>query len=66
MKEVMGNSGNDTEIFKDHSNRVASNTAANKLLQVLKRRQWSNAGTFFAYYFRESENLYDINEQQHT
>ena len=62
----MGNSGNDTEIFKAHNNRVASKNAAYKLLKVLKRRHWSNAGSFFTYYFRGSEELCDINEQQHT
>ena len=62
----MRNSGNDTEIFKAHSNRVSSKTAAYKLLKVLKRRQWLNAGTFFTYWFRESEDLCDINEQQYT
>ena len=50
VKEVMGNSGIDTEIFKPHSTRVASNSAAYKLgmplQEVLKRGQWSNAGTF--------------------
>ena len=56
VKEVMGNSGIDTEIFKPHSTRVASNSAAYKLgmplQEVLKRGQWSNAGTFFTHYFR--------------
>ena len=55
VKEVMGNSGIDTEIFKPHSTRVASNSAANKLgmplQEVLKRGQWLNVGTFFTYYF---------------
>ena len=31
VKEVMGNSGIDTEIFKSHSTRIASNSAAYKL-----------------------------------
>ena len=64
----MGNSGIDTEIYKPHSTRVASNSAAYKLrmpLQgALKREQWSNACTFFTYYFRKIEDLLD--EQQHT
>ena len=66
----MGNSGIDTEIFKAHSTRVASNSAANKLgmqlQEVLKRGQWSNAGTFFIYYFREIEESLDLDEQQDT
>ena len=41
VKEVMGNSGIDTEIFKPHSTKVASNSAAYKLgmllQEVLKR-----------------------------
>ena len=68
VKEVMGNSGIDTEIFKPHSTRVASNSAAYKLgmplQEVLKRGQWSNAGTFFTNHFREIEDL--VGEQQHT
>ena len=55
VKEVMGNCGIDTEIFKPHSTRLASYSAANKLgmplHEVLKRMQWSNLGTFFTYYF---------------
>ena len=61
---LMGNSGIDTEIFKPHSARVASNSAAYKLgmllQEVLKRGQWSNAGTFFTYYFREIEDSLDL------
>ena len=64
----MGNSGIDTEIFQPHSTRVGSNSAAYKLgillQEVLKRGQWSNAGTFFIYYFRVIKDLLD--EQQHT
>ena len=70
VKEVMGNSGIDTEIFKPHSTRVASNSAAYKLgmplQEVLKRGQWSNAGTFFTYYFKEIEDSLDLDEQQDT
>ena len=70
VKEVMGNSGIDTEIFKPHSTRVASNSAAYKLgmplQEVLKRGQWSNAGTFFTYYFREIEDSLDLDDQQDT
>ena len=68
MKEVTGNSGIDTEIYKPHSTRVASNSAAYKLgmplQEGLKREQWSNACTFFTYYCRKIENLLD--EQQDT
>ena len=49
VKGVMGNSGIDTEIFKPHSIKVALNSAACKLgmllQEVLKKGQWSNAGT---------------------
>ena len=66
----MGNSGIDTKIFKPHSTRVPSNSAAytlGMLLQeVLKRGQRSNADTFFAYYFREIEDSFDLGEQQDT
>ena len=37
VKEVMGNSGIDTEIFKPHSTRVASNSAAYKLGMSLQK-----------------------------
>ena len=51
VKVVMENSGIDIEIFKPHINRVALNSAAYKLgmplQELLKRGQWSNAGTFF-------------------
>ena len=61
---LMGNSGIDTEIFKPHGTRVASNSAAYKLdmllQEVLKRRQWSSAGTFFTYYFGEIKDLLDL------
>ena len=76
VKEVMGNSGIDTEIFKPHTTRVASNSAAYKLgmplQEVLKREQWSNAGTFFTYCSREIEDSLDLEiaaayvKQQHT
>ena len=50
--------------------RVASNSAAYKLgmlLQdVLKRGMWSNAITFFTYYFREIEDSLDLDEQHDT
>ena len=70
VKEVMENSGIDTEIFKSHSTWVASNSTAYKLgmplQEVLKKGQWSNVGTFFTYYFREIEDSLDLDEQQHT
>ena len=70
VKEVIGNSGIDTEIFKPHSTRVASNSAAYKLgmllQEVLTRGQWSNEGTFFTYYFREIEDSLDLDKQEHT
>ena len=50
VKEVTANSGIDTDIFKPHSTRVGSNSAAHKLgmplKEVLKRGQWSNTGTY--------------------
>ena len=64
----MGNSGIETEICKPHSTTVVLNSAAYELgmslQEVLKRGQWSNAGTFFTYCFREIEDLLD--KQQHT
>ena len=70
VKGVMGNSSIDTEIFKPHSTKVALNSAAYKLgmllQEVLKRGQWSNAGTFSTYYFREIEDLLNLEEQQYT
>ena len=62
----MGNYGTDTEIFKLHSTRVASNSAAYKLRmslqEVLKKGQWSNEGTLFTYCFREIEDLLDLDK----
>ena len=58
VKEAMGNSSIDKEIFKPHNTRVASNSAAYKLRmpsqEVLKRGQWSNVGTFFTYILDKS------------
>ena len=55
---------------KSSSLIVLSNSAAHKLgivlQEVLKRGQWSNAGTFFTYYFREMEDSLDLDEQQDT
>ena len=69
VKEVMGNSGIDTEIFQPHSTRVASNSAVHKLgmslQEVLQRGEWSNASTFFTYYFRKIEDSLNLDEQQH-
>ena len=66
----MGNFSIDTEIFKPHSIKVALNSATYKLgmllQEVLKRGQWSNAGTFSTNYFREIEDLLDLEEQQYT
>ena len=60
----MGHSGIDTEIFKPYSTKVSSNSAAYKLSmplqEVLKRGQWSNAGSFFTYLFREIEDSLDL------
>ena len=60
----MGHSVIDTEIFKPHSTKVSSNSAAYKLSillqEVLKRGQWSNAGSFFTYFFREIEDSLDL------
>ena len=62
----MGNSGTDTEIFKPHSTKVASNSAAYKLRmplqEVLKKGKWSNEGTLFTYCFREIEDLLDLDK----
>ena len=70
VKEVMGNFDIDTEIFKPHSTREASNSAAYKLgmplQEALKRGQWSNSGTLFTYYFRETKDSLDLDEQQDT
>ena len=70
LKEVTANSGLDTEIFKPHSTRVESNSAAYKLgmplKEVQKRVQWWNAGTFFTYYISEIEDSFDEDEQQDT
>ena len=58
------------DIVKPHSTRVASNSAAYKLgmplQEVLKRGQWSNASTFFTYYFIEIEDSLDLHKQQDT
>ena len=67
---MIGNSGITAEIFNPYSSRVASNSAAYKLgiplQEVLKTGKWSNAGTFFTYYFREIEDSLDLDEQQET
>ena len=70
VKEVMGNSGKYAKTVKSYSSDVASNSAAYKygipLQKVLKRWQWSNAGTFLAYYFRQIEDSLDLYDKQLT
>ena len=68
MREVTGNFGIDTQIFKRHSTRVASSTATHKLRmpfqEILKRDQWSNVCTFSTYIFRKIEGWLDLDNQQ--
>ena len=49
----------DIIVFKPHSTRGESNSIAFELImpfaEVPKRGQWSNASTFFHYYFRGTE-----------
>ena len=72
VKEVMGNSGIDTENFKPHIANTASNSGACKLGMPLQEAlegrsdRISNACTFFTYYFRGIEDSLDLDDQQHT
>jgi len=59
----MREAGINTDIYKPHSVRAASNTKALNagvpLKEVLKRGQWSNAKTFYHYYYRDIEEWTD-------
>ena len=62
----MNESGVDTKIFKLHSCRSASTSAAkNARVTIdndLKQGNWTNASTFYKYYFKEIENSKTFNE----
>ena len=55
-KKIMNESGLDTKLFKPHSCRSASRSAATNagvtIDSVLKQRNWTNASTFDKYYFK--------------
>ena len=63
-KNIMNESGVDTKFFKPHSCRSAS--AAKKagvtIDNVLKQGNWTNASTFYKYYFKEIENSKTFSE----
>ena len=54
VKCVMDEAGINTKIFKPHSTRAASTSAAHKanvsMAQILKSAGWSNASTFAKFY----------------
>ena len=65
-KNIMNESGVDTKIFKPHSRRSASTSAATNagvtIDNVLKQGNWTNASTFYKYYFKETENSKTFSE----
>ena len=65
-KSIMNESGVDTKIFKAYSCRSASTSGATNagltIDNVLKQRNWTNASTFYKYYFKEIENSKTFSE----
>ena len=65
-KNIMNESGVDTKVFKPHSCRSASTSAATNagvtIDNVLKQGNWTNASTFYKYYFKEIENSKTFSE----
>ena len=62
----MNESAVDTKIFKLQSCRSASTSAAINarvtIDNVLKQGNWTNASTFYKYYFKEIENSKTLSE----
>ena len=60
LKDLLQEAGVDTSIFKTHSARGASTTAAyNKgvsMQEILQTADWSKDSTFRRFYYRPSEN----------
>ena len=63
VKELMKLAGIDTGIFKPHSCRSASASAAKRCAipidHILQQGNWSNASTFYKFYSRELSGQYD-------
>lgn len=67
IKDILSYSGVDTSIFKPHSCRSASSSAAKSaglpIHTILKAGDWSNSQTFFKHYCRDIELAYSPNAQ---
>ena len=59
LKALMAKAGIDTSTYKAHSTRSAATSKAYaqgmSLEEILAMANWTNAGTFFRYYKRESQ-----------
>ena len=57
LKRVMTSAGINTHVFKPHSSRSASTSAAARaglsVQDILRTAGWSNAGTFEKFYHKE-------------
>jgi integrase len=64
LVKLMSDAGIDTSQYKGHSTRAAavSKAAAGgmSVQDILTRANWSNAGTFKKYYYRESKSSDDV------
>ena len=65
-KNIMNESSVDIKMFKPHSCRSASTYAATNvgvtIDNLLKQENWTNASTFYKYYFKEIENSKTFSE----
>ena len=61
LKDVMGEAGVNTHIFKPHSCRSASTSAASRhgvpLQDILKHGDWANSSTFYNFYKKDIHSI---------
>ena len=64
VKTLLGWAGVNTDLYTGHSVRAASTSAAAKggvgIMTILKSASWSKVDTFKKYYFKQLEEVYDL------
>ena len=68
LKKVLFSSGIDSGRYTAHSYRSASTSAAAfsgvSIMTILKSASWKNVDTFKKHYFRELDEVYDLEEPE--
>ena len=68
LKKVLSLSGIDTGRYSAHSFRSASTSAAAfsgvSIMTILKAASWKNVSTFKQYYYKELDEVYDLEESE--